>query len=69
VLRLVLPAAVAGGIIGTLAGFTDIALLSLRLNLLDSDNAAAWRENRSWVVLLNAGCFAVLGALAAAGRR
>jgi hypothetical protein len=60
-----LPGAVVGGVTGTLAGFMDIWLVPPYVNLLDSDNLAGWRENRPVVVILNAGCCALLGALIA----
>jgi hypothetical protein len=61
-IRNAVPGAVVGGALGALIGFLDIFLLSQYLQLSDSDNAAAWRENRSLLVILNASCGAMLGA-------
>jgi len=60
------PAAVAGGYLGALLGFIDVALLGQHLNLLDSDLVALWRENRSLLVILNAAVAALASTLAAA---
>jgi hypothetical protein len=61
-IRNAVPGAVVGGALGALIGFVDVFLLSQYLYLSDSDNAAAWRENRSLLVILNASCGAVFGA-------
>jgi hypothetical protein len=61
-IRNAVPGAVVGGALGALVGFLDIFLLSQYIHLSDSDNAAAWRENRSLLVILNASCGALLGA-------
>jgi hypothetical protein len=60
---------VTGGFLGALAGFIDVFLLGDCLNLRDSDNVAAWRENRSWVVIVNAAAVALVGAVLAGASR
>jgi cytosine/uracil/thiamine/allantoin permease len=54
---------ILGGIAGALLGYADIAVLSHHLNLASSDNASAWRENRSVLVMINAGICAAAGFL------
>jgi hypothetical protein len=63
--------ALLGGILGALIGYADLALLSQYLNLASSDNASAWRENRSFLVMINAGFGCATGLLLgfAANRR
>jgi NhaP-type Na+/H+ or K+/H+ antiporter len=53
--------AVLGGAAGALLGVLDIYLLAQFLTLANSDNAAVWRENRSWVVIFDAFCGSLFG--------
>ena len=57
---------ILGGIAGALLGYADIAVLSNYLVLADSDTASAWRENRSFLVMINAGVVGGVGFLVGA---
>jgi hypothetical protein len=58
------PGAVVGGYLGALLGTLDVVFLPQFLNLLNSDVMAAWRENRSVLVILNAAGATVASTLA-----
>jgi hypothetical protein len=64
-----LPWAVCGAFLGALVGYADIFALSQFLNLLNSDNAAAWRENRSYVAMINSAVGFVVGAAVGAAMK
>ncbi len=58
---------ILGGITGALLGYADLAVLSQYLNLASSDNASAWRENRSFLVMINAAFGSAVGLLLGMG--
>jgi hypothetical protein len=57
------PWAISGAFLGTALGYLDIYALSQLLNLLNSDNAAAWRESRSYLPMINAAGGFLIGAV------